>query len=88
MSGRQGLCRLWRGLCLRGAGLVTGSGWGAADASGPGGRGGGPGRDGGVDGWWAARRVTVSSGFMSDEASSCRMMRNRLSTANHLNAQH
>ena len=51
---RQGLCRLWRGLCLSGVGLVAGSGWSAADSSGPGGRGGGAGRDGGSYGWWAA----------------------------------
>ena len=34
--------------------MVTGSGLSAPDASGPGGRGGGPVRDGGVDEWWAA----------------------------------
>ena len=40
-AGRVCLCRLWRGLCLSGAGLVAGSRWGAAYFSGPGGRCGG-----------------------------------------------
>ncbi len=59
---RQGLCRLWRGLCLCGVGLVAGGGWGAADLSGSGGRGGGPGGDGGVDGWRSAVLSVASLG--------------------------
>ena len=51
---RQGLCRLWRCLCLSGVGLVAGSGWSAADTSGPGGRGGGPRGDGGSHVWCSA----------------------------------
>ncbi len=53
-SSRQGLCRLWRGLCLSGAGLVAVGGWGAAYFSGPGGRCGGFGGDGSSYGWSSA----------------------------------
>jgi len=53
-SSRAGLCRLWSGLCLRGAGLVKGGGRSAADPAGSGGRGGGAGGDGGAYGWRSA----------------------------------
>jgi len=53
-SSRQGLCRLWSGLCLSGAGLVAVGGWGAAHFSGPGGRFGGLGGDGSSYGWSSA----------------------------------
>jgi len=53
-SSRQGLCRLWRGLCVSGAGLVAGSRWGAAHFSGPGGCCGRLGGDGSSYGWSSA----------------------------------
>ena len=66
---RQGLCRLWGGLCLCGAGLVAGRRWGAADASGPCGCRGCAGGYGGSDGRWAAWRLTLCCALLSDEAS-------------------
>ena len=53
-AGRVCLCRLWRGLCLSGAGLVAVGGWGAAYFSGPGGCCGRLGGDGVAYGWRSA----------------------------------
>ncbi len=57
-AGRVCLCRLWRGLCLSGAGLVAGGGWGAAYFSGPGGRCGRLGGDG-VAYWWGSAFLSL-----------------------------
>lgn len=57
----QGLCRLWSGLCLCGAGLVAGRGGSAAHFQGSRGVGSGLGGDGDLDGWCSAWVGTAST---------------------------